>query len=84
MSQVTTLLSVMPENNTVDTDELLEDIKSEVEVKDSETEAVAFGLEALKILVDVPDEEGGTDEVEEVVSEIEGVNTVEVESVTRE
>lgn len=84
MSQVTTLLTVMPKDDTIDTDELLENIESEVELKDSETEAVAFGLESLKILVNVPDGEGGTDEVEEALSEIEGVKTVEVESVNRE
>lgn len=74
MSQVTTLLKVMPNDDTVDTDELLEEIESE---------AVAFGIEALKILVSVSDEDG-TEEVEETITEVEGVNTVEVESVNRE
>lgn len=83
MSQVTTLLKVMPNDDTVDTDELLEEIESEVDVKDSDTEAVAFGIEALKILVSVSDEDG-TEEVEETITEVEGVNTVEVESVNRE
>lgn len=83
MSQVTTLLKVMPNDDTIDTDELLEDIESEVDVKDSDTEAVAFGIEALKILVSVSDEDG-TEEVEETITDVEGVNTVEVESVNRE
>lgn len=83
MSQVTTLLKVMPNDDTVDTDELLEDIESEVNVEDSDTEAVAFGIEALKILVSLSDEEG-TEEVEDTIGNLEGVNTVEVESVNRE
>lgn len=83
MSKVTTLLKVMPNDDTVDTDELLEQIESEVNVEDSDTEAVAFGIEALKILVSLSDEEG-TEEVESTIADIEGVNTVEVESVNRE
>lgn len=83
MSQVTTLLKVMPNDDTVDTDELLEDIESEVNVEDSDTEAVAFGIEALKILVSLSDEEG-TEEVEDTIGNVKGVNTVEVESVNRE
>jgi translation elongation factor aEF-1 beta len=84
MGKVTTLLKVMPKHDTTDLDELLEKIESNVNVEDADREPVAFGLEALKILVRVSDEEGGTEEVENTVSEIEDVNTVEVESVNRE
>ena len=73
----------MPNDNTVDTNELLEEIESEVDVRDSDREAVAFGIEALKILVSVSDEDG-TEEVENAIVGIKGVNTVEVESVNRE
>lgn len=84
MGKVTTLLKVMPEDDTVDLDELLEEIESNVNVEDTDKEPVAFGLEALKILVRIPDEEGGTEQVEDTVSDIDGVNTVEVESINRE
>lgn len=49
----------------------------------TETEPIAFGLEALVVTVVVPDEAGGSDAVEETLSELEGVQSVEVADMTR-
>lgn len=48
----------MPDSDEVDLDELVERIKSDIDVEDTDREPVAFGLEALMILVKVEDEEG--------------------------
>ena len=84
MSKVSTLLKVMPVNDAVDLDNIVENIREAVDVEDTDREDIAFGLEALKILVKVDDNSGGTEGVVNTIENIENVKTVSVESVTRE
>lgn len=49
----------------------------------TETEPVAFGLEAVMVTVVVSDSEGGSDAVEKELSGIGGVQSVQVEDLTR-
>lgn len=88
MSKVIAKLVVMPESPDVDLDELEETITEELPegagIEDDDTEDVAFGLQSLILLVSLPDAEGGTEEAEEVIGDLDDVESVRVESVTRE
>ncbi len=49
----------------------------------SEEQAVAFGIRALNIIFVMDEKKGGTEPLEKQISEIEGVNSVEVSDVRR-
>lgn len=49
----------------------------------SEQEPIAFGLKALKITFVMDESKGSTEDLETQISEIEGVNSVEVIDVRR-
>ncbi len=90
MSDVLVVMKILPEDVEVDMEELEEAVVEALEaleivksVEGTETEPIAFGLEALKVAVVVPDAEGGTDELEKVLKELEQVGEVEVESASR-
>ena len=87
MSDVAAKLKVMPSSPEVDLD-VLEDALGEAlpdgaEVRAVERENVAFGLVALLTTVVVPDDAGGTDDVEEAFAALEDVQSVEVLNVGR-
>ncbi len=88
MGNVQALMTVMPTGVDVDLDELEERISLNLpeaaKLQDSDTEEVAFGLKSLQILVTVPDDAGGTEKVEGRIQQIEGVESVQVGSVTRD
>lgn len=73
----------MPEGTDTDVDRIKETVEERVKVEDIRVEEVAFGLKAVKVLTLVDDEEGAADEVEDELSDIEGVRTVEVEEVNK-
>ena len=83
MADVAVVLKVMPEGSEVDLDRVEKDVRARVDVHKIEKEPVAFGLEALVIIAVVPDAAGGTDELEQKLSEIEGVGNVYVTGMTR-
>lgn len=88
MGNVIANLSVMPESPDYELDDLEEEITEELAegatVEDTDTEDVAFGLQALILLVSLPDAEGGTDAIEDAIGELDAVESVRTESVTRE
>ncbi len=78
-------IKVMPESP--DTD--LEKIKSEIQSKldkakniQTEEKEIAFGLKSLNILLAWP-EDHDTDEIENILNEIEGVSSVTIENVRK-
>ncbi|AFZ71152.1 translation elongation factor aEF-1 beta [Caldisphaera lagunensis DSM 15908] len=88
MARVAVLLKVMP--NSLDIK--LNDLKNEImkslpegyKIIDSKEEPVAFGLKALILLVSMPENtEGGTEEIESLIRNVDGVEDVEVETVSR-
>jgi elongation factor 1-beta len=81
MGDVAVTLKVMPDSPEIDLEKLREEISKKVKIQDYNTEEIAFGLKALRILVVKPDT-GGTEDIEKQIKEIEGVSDVEVESVT--
>ena len=89
MASVIITLKIMPADLDINLSRVeqksIEEIKNfagKTEIK-RELEPVAFGLNALKITFVMDENIGGTDELEEKISKIEGVNSVEVVDVRR-
>ena len=83
MGKIGVVLKLMPESPETDLESIKEAAKEKVDVNDMDVQDVAFGLKAVMISTVVQDDQGGTDEVEESLSEIEGVQSVEVEDVQK-
>lgn len=87
MAKVMAILRVMPEDVETDLEELRRRVEgslpSDVSLQRVGVEEIAFGIRALKLVVLLPEEEGGTFKVEEAVSKVPGVSQVDVELVTR-
>lgn len=88
MARVVVAVRVFPSGVEVDRNDLLERIRASLPqdyslVGNNEI-PIAFGYKALRILVTMPEEtEGGTDELENALRGVEGVDEVEVEFVHR-
>lgn len=87
MARVVMTIRVMPDGVEIDLDDLLKRIKSAIpkgtDVGAVETQPVAFGLKALRMNLAREESMGGTDDIENAISAIEGVSQVEVERVSR-
>jgi elongation factor 1-beta len=87
MGKVAAEVKVMPTGDDVDLDELQDRLEAAIpeggKINDVRREDVAFGLVALITTVVVPDDAGGTEAVEEAFSELEDVQSVSIEGVTR-
>lgn len=83
MGEVVVTLQLMPEEAGADLDHLEEEVRSRIEVHSIEREPVAFGLESLRVKTIVPDAAGGTNEIEESLSSIDGVKNIRVTDVRR-
>jgi elongation factor 1-beta len=87
MGDVAAAIKVMPDSPDVDLDDLQDRLEASLpegaEISAVNTDDVAFGLTALIPTVIVPDEEGGTEAVEEAFSTVDDVESVSVEDVGR-
>lgn len=87
MGDVVATIKLMPESPEIDLEKVKEEIIKSIpegtEFHKIEEEPIAFGLVALKVMVVVGDEEGGTEKVEENLSKVDGIGSVEVEDVRR-
>ncbi|MBC7110432.1 MAG: elongation factor 1-beta [Archaeoglobi archaeon] len=87
MGEVLAKIKIMPEGAEVD----LEELKKKIEEGMPQgarlhrvlEEPVAFGLRALIADVIVDDAEGGTDKIEDFISSLEGVSSIQIVSLTR-
>jgi elongation factor 1-beta len=80
---VALIARVMPESPEVDLGALVAEIKKKVPgLQDVKEEPIGFGLKALKIAVIVDDAAGVSDEVEEKLNAIKGVERAEIIEVT--
>lgn len=82
MGEVALQYRVLPDGLEVDLDTLNDNLKNALpegaQIKASEKKPVAFGLQALHILVVMDDKKGGADAVESALSSVEGVQSVEM------
>lgn len=87
MARVVMTMKIMPDGIEIDLDDLLERIKNVVpegtDVGAVETQPIAFGLKAIRMNLVRDESMGGTDDLEEAISAVEGVAQVEVEMVSR-
>lgn len=83
MGRVAIAIKVNTEGPEVDLEKLKSTIKEKVPVEDMEEINIGFGLKALRVMIVRPDAQGqGTDDLENTISCVEGVASVEVENVT--
>lgn len=83
VSKVAVILRVLPDDISTSLDQLLNRIKerlpSHYSLEAWDEEPIAFGLKALRLLVLIPEStEGGTEPLEELISQLPGVSQVEV------
>jgi elongation factor 1-beta len=88
MARVLVILKVLPEDVEIKLEELEERIRKALpegyEVKGYDIEPIAFGLNALRLYIFMPEQtEGGTEKLEETIASVPGVSQVEVEVVHR-
>ena len=89
MAQVVVTLKIMPESPDIDLNALESEAKKKIiefagpgDTK-SEQEPIAFGLKAVKIIFIMDEAKGSTEPLEDSISEIKGVQSVEVSDVRR-
>lgn len=82
MGEVAIRVKVTPESPESNLEKIGENIGEKFPVNDSEEKSIGFGLDALKVLIVRDEEEGGTDDIENAISDMETVASVEVEDVT--
>jgi len=87
MGKVAAKIKIMPQSPEIDLDDLQERLEGALpegaKIKGFERDDVAFGLVALFPTVIIPDESGGTDAVEEAFADVDGVESVDVDTVGR-
>jgi elongation factor 1-beta len=88
MARVAVVLKVYPEDVNIDLEELRREIErrlpQDYSLKAWDEEPIAFGLKALRLLITMPEEiEGGTEPLEQIISQVPGVSQVEVELIQR-
>ncbi|MFN4045881.1 MAG: elongation factor 1-beta [Acidilobaceae archaeon] len=88
MARVAVAVKVFPSGVDVDINDLRERIRSSLPPQytlvGSGEVPIAFGYRALRVVITMPEEtEGGTEELENVIRSVDGVEEVEVEVVHR-
>ncbi len=83
MGEVLVVYRIMPESVETNLDEIIEKLKEINGFKDCEKEPIAFGLVAIKASFVVADEEGGTEEIEKKIKNIEGIGEIDVIDIKR-
>ncbi len=88
MARVAVILKVYPNSVDLDLGELLKRIESSLpegyKIEGHGEVPIAFGLKALKLVITMPEEtEGGTESLESLLKNVDGVEEVEVETVHR-
>ena len=87
MGEVGITYRILPESPETDLNELAKKVRETAEDKAKlqgmQEKPIAFGLNALLIRVIIEDKEGGPDEIESALSNIPGVQSVEVMDMSR-
>jgi elongation factor 1-beta len=87
MGEVAITYRIMPVNADVNLEELSDKVaetsRSVAKLQGMQKKPIAFGISAILIRVVIEDKEGGPDEIESALSDIDGVQTVEVMDLTR-
>jgi translation elongation factor aEF-1 beta len=81
MGEFVALIDVIPEDTDANFDELVEKLKNVLPdtcvIETYEIMPVAFGLKKTRVRVRYPEEWGGTDKLEELFGQVEGIQGIE-------
>ncbi len=81
MGEFVALIDVIPEDIDVDFEELVSKLKNVLTdnsvIESYDVKPVAFGLKKARVRVRYPEEWGGTDKVEELFRQVEGIQGIE-------
>lgn len=87
MGEVGITYRILPESTDIDLRALGDKVKEAAEgigkIQGMQEKPIAFGLTAILIRVIIEDKEGGPDEIEKALSEVAGVQSVEVLDMSR-
>ncbi len=88
MAKVLVSIKAYPEGVEIDRKQLVEKIRAVLpegyELVRFSEEPVAFGYTLLKLYITMPEEtEGGTEKLEELLKNVEGIEDIEIETVHR-
>jgi len=88
MARLIVTVKIMPSDINVNLNDVYEQLKStlpkEYSVLNYEIVPIAFGLKSLLVNISMPEEkEGGTSELEDIISNMDNVQSVEVLRVSR-
>ena len=82
MGEVALQYRILPESIDIDLNKLVGEVVAALPkgalMKAHELKPVAFGLKALHVLIVVDDKQGGAEQIEEAVSAVSGVQSVEI------
>ena len=86
MGQVAVVYSIMPESPDTDLENLKESIAKtlpkDAVIRGTAIKPVAYGLNAIHIMVIIDDKKGGVEEIEKSFSGIKGIQSVDTVEVT--
>jgi len=81
MGEFIALIDVVPEDIDVDFEDFVSKLKSvlpdDAVIENYDIKPVAFGLKKARVRVRYPEEWGGTDRVEELFGQVEGIQGIE-------
>lgn len=88
VAKLLVVLKILPTDINIDLNNLVSKIRESLpegyELMKHDVLPIAFGLNALRLYVLMPEEEeGGTEKLEETIKKVEGVSEVEVEMLHR-
>ncbi|HID05276.1 MAG TPA: elongation factor 1-beta [Candidatus Caldiarchaeum subterraneum] len=87
MGNVLVILRILPNSPDVDLDQLMERVKKtlpeKIVVREYKKEDMAFGLKSILVGLTMPDEEGYTETLEDKIRNVEGVEDITIENITR-
>ncbi len=87
MARVAVIIEILPVDQDVNLEELIEKIKRNLpegfELKDHQVNPIAFGLNLIKAIFTLPEEEGVTESLEKYLESFEEIEEVNITTVTR-
>ena len=87
MARVAAVVEILPADPSIKLEDLIERIRSGLpegfELKDHQVRPIAFGLNLIKAIFTLPEEEGVTETLEKYLNDFDEVQEVNITTVTR-